>query len=114
MIIKDSKGEIICERTRVAGTFVSRLIGLMFSKDLGNSSGLLIAPCNSIHTFFMNYSLDIVFLDRKFRVVKVIRDIRPWRMSWMYFRAHQVLEMKAGTLKSNIEAGDNFEVVCIN
>jgi uncharacterized membrane protein (UPF0127 family) len=114
MMIKNSKGEIICEHTKVADSFKSRLIGLMFSKDLGNSNGLLIAPCNSIHTFFMNYSLDVVFLDRKFRVIKVIYDMHPWRMTLMYFRAHQVLEMKAGTLNSNIKVGDNFEVKCIN
>jgi uncharacterized membrane protein (UPF0127 family) len=114
MMIKNAKGEMICDHVKLADTFLSRLIGLMFSKDLGHSKGLLIAPCNSIHTFFMRYSLDIVFLDRKFRVIKVIYDMRPWRMSWLYFSAHQVLEMKAGTLKKNIDVGDNFEVTCIN
>ena len=108
MMIKNSKGEVICENAKTADNVLSRLLGLMFTKDLAPQEGLLIRPCNSIHTFFMNYSLDIVFLDKNFYVVKVIYDMHPWRLSWMYFKAHQVLEMKAKKLKSNIEAEGNF------
>jgi uncharacterized membrane protein (UPF0127 family) len=114
MILKNSKGEMICEKAKVADTMFTRILGLMFSKDLAAQHGLLICPCNSIHTFFMNYSLDIIFLDKKFQVVKVIYNMHPWRISWMYFRAHQVLEMKAGHLRSGVEVGEKLEVVCIN
>lgn len=114
MIIKDSKGEMICENAKMADNILTRLLGLMFTRDLPFGEGLLIRPCNSIHTFFMNYSLDIVFLDRKFCVVKVIYDMKPWRISWVYFKAHQVLEMKAGKLKNGIAVGEKFEVLCIN
>jgi uncharacterized membrane protein (UPF0127 family) len=114
MSAKNLKGEIICEKVKLANNMFTRLLGLMFSKDLPINEGLLIRPCNSIHTFFMNYSLDIVFLDKEFCVVKVIYNMRPWRMSWMYFKASQVLEMKAGNLKSNIAVGEKLEVLCIS
>jgi uncharacterized membrane protein (UPF0127 family) len=114
MSARNSKGEMICEKVKLADNMFTRLLGLMFSKDLPAGEGLLIRPCNSIHTFFMNYSLDIVFLDKDFSVVKVIYNMRPWRMSWMYFKANQVLEMKAGNLKPNIAVGEKLEVLCIS
>jgi uncharacterized membrane protein (UPF0127 family) len=114
MIVKNSKGLEICKEVKVANTIISRMIGLMFTKNLGIDEGLLIRPCNSIHTCFMNYSLDIVFLDKNFSVVKVIYNMKPWRVSWVYFKAYQVLEMKAGNLKIPIEPGEKLEVICIN
>ena len=113
-MIKSSKGEIICEQVKMADNIFTRLLGLMFSKDLPFNEGLLIRPCNSIHTFFMNYGLDIIFLDKNFCVVKIIYNMRPWRMSWVYFRANQVLELKAGKLKTNLEVGEKLEVLCIS
>lgn len=114
MSVKNSKGEMICAKVKIADNIFSRLLGLMFSQDLPADEGLLISPCNSIHTFFMNYSLDIIFLDKQFCVVKVIYDMRPWKISWMYFKACQVLEMKAGSLKTNLAVGEKLEVLCIN
>jgi uncharacterized membrane protein (UPF0127 family) len=114
MIIKNSHGVEICKEVKVADSIISRMLGLMFTKDLGVNEGLIISPCNSIHTFFMNYNLDIIFLDKKYSVVKVIYNMKPWRISWMYFKAYHVLEMKAGTLKVNLEPGETLEVLCIN
>ena len=108
------RDEIICKNAKTAITVKTRLLGLMFTADLPVNEGLLLKPCNSIHTFFMKYNLDVIFLDSKFRVVKVIYNMKPWRISWMYFKANQVLEMKAGNLRSNIEIGEKFEVLCTN
>ncbi len=104
---------MICNKMVVADQIFDRMKGLMFSTELPSCDGFLISPCNSIHTFFMLYSLDVVFLDKNFKVVKAVYDLKPWRMSWIYFKAHQVLEMKAGTLQKGIMAGDQFEAVCI-
>lgn len=112
--LKSSKGEIICNKMIVARDMMLRIKGLMFSADLPDCDGFLIAPCNSIHTFFMRYPLDIVFLDKNFKVVKVIYDLSPWRMTWMYLRSHQVLEMKAGTLIKNLNKGETLEAICLN
>lgn len=112
--IKAQNGEVICPRVAIADSMFSRMKGLMFSEELPDCDGLLITPCNSIHTFFMLYSLDVLFLDKDFKVIKAIYDLRPWRMSWVYFKAQQVLEMKAGTLKKGIKTGDQFEAICIS
>ncbi|ATH09242.1 hypothetical protein BIY24_15215 [Halobacteriovorax marinus] len=108
------KDEVISEKLKVADSFLSRLIGLMFKKEMDGFDALLIKQCNSIHTFFMRYALDIIFLDKDLRVVKVIENMKPWRATLMYFKATQVLELKSGTLKNRIKKDDQLEVVCIS
>jgi uncharacterized membrane protein (UPF0127 family) len=107
-IINKSKNNFLLGEVRVATSFKDRLIGLMFSHT--DQGGLLIRPCNSIHTFFMNYSLDVAFLDSKYRVIKVIRNLSPCRITPIYFKAKMVLEMKAGSMP-HLELGDEL---CLN
>lgn len=102
------------DKVRVADKFLDRLVGLMFSKSLGDSDGLLILNCNSIHTCFMRYPIDILLLSKDKKIVKIIRDLKPWRMTRLYFGANQVLELMGGTLDKSIEIDDQLEVVCIN
>ena len=102
--------KILSNDILIADTLVTRLIGLMFKKQLTGAEGLLINPCNSIHTFFMRYSLDIIFLSSDNKVIKIIRDLKPWRMTWIYFRAKKTLELPAGKLPSDVKEGDVLEV----
>jgi uncharacterized membrane protein (UPF0127 family) len=113
-ILKTKEGIIICHTMVEAKNIFYRMKGLMFSKQLPNCDGFLISPCNSIHTFFMLYDLDIVFLDKDFETVKIIYNMSPWKMTWIYFRARHVLEMKAGTLSKMLKIGDKLEAICIN
>jgi len=113
-ILKESSGEIVCQKMIVANKMLARMKGLMFSTEMPDCDGFLISPCNSIHTFFMLYSLDLLFLDKNFKVVKAIYNLPPWRMTWLYFKAHQVVEMSAGTLKKGLRVGDSLEAICIN
>lgn len=112
--LKLADGDVICRKMIVASGLLDRMKGLMFSEELPDCDGFLINPCNSIHTFFMRYPLDVVFLDSDFKVVKVMYDLAPWRMTGIYFKSSQVLEMKAGTLKKNITPGDKLEAICIS
>ena len=109
--VKDSE-IIIGEKIIVAKNIFSRLKGLMFERKM-KGDGLLLDPCYSIHTFFMKFSIDAVFLDKEGKVVKILRDLKPWRMSWYYPGAKQVLELKAGDLPSTIKEGDMLEL-CSN
>lgn len=80
----------------VAETFAARARGLIGRDGLPAGRGLLIPRCSAIHTCFMKFPIDATFLDRKGRVVRVVRDIRPWRLLvWGGFRATQVLETDA-------------------
>lgn len=113
-ILKNQTGEVICQKMILADRMFDRLKGLMFSNELPNCDGLLIAPCNSIHTFFMLYKIDVLFLDKNFNIVKVIYGLSPWKMTWVYFRSCQVLEMKGGTMRKNLREGERLEAICIN
>jgi uncharacterized protein len=104
----ETKNGMVAEKVKIANTAIDRMIGLMFSSDLSGFDGLLISPTNSIHTFFMRYELDIIFLNKENKVVKIIRNMKPWRMTRMYFKAVKVLEMKGGTLPVYVNVGDEF------
>ncbi len=85
--------EILGVRARVARTFFERARGLIGTKTLAPREGLLILKCNAIHTFFMSFPIDATFLDKNNQVVRVVRNIRPWRFFiWGGFRAVKVLE----------------------
>ena len=72
--------------------------------------GLWIVPCPMIHTFFMKFAIDVLFLDRELRVVRVLEELRPWRLSPWVFRAHSVLELAAGRLQGTVRVGDCLEL----
>lgn len=80
----------------VAESFFERARGLIGRQSLPPKRGMLILKCNCIHTFFMSFPIDATFLDAEDRVVKVVRDIAPWRLwVWGGWRARKVLETRA-------------------
>ena len=88
--------EIFGIRAVVASRFFQRAKGLIGRSSLPPGEGLLIERCNAIHTFFMKFPIDAIFLDRRGRVVKTVRNIRPWRfLVWGGWRAVKVLEVAA-------------------
>lgn len=98
------------EDVRMATSFMERLQGLMFAKNM-IGDGLMLEPCTSVHNCFVRFPIDVVFLDRDNRVVKIIRNFKPWRFSWIYFSARRALELPAGTVPENIVRGDELEVL---
>ena len=88
-------GTVVCERCLLAETPLARLRGLLGRSGLASGEGLLLRPAGSIHTAFMRFSIDAVFLDRADRVVKVAAALRPWRAAACR-GARSVLELPAG------------------
>jgi uncharacterized membrane protein (UPF0127 family) len=80
---------------RRADHFFSRLAGLLFSPPLLPGHGLLIVPCAAVHTAFMRYAIDVVFLDGAGRIQKIVPHLKPWRAT-ACSRAWQTLELAAG------------------
>lgn len=96
------------EQVFLANTPWLRLRGLLGRKRLTNEQGLLISPCNSVHTIGMKYSLDIVYLNNKNKVLKITKNLKPWRSSACR-GATKVLELNAGnTENKNIKQGDTL------
>jgi len=100
---------VLASRVRFASGFFSRLKGLLGSDSLPEGEGLMISPCNSIHMFGMTYAIDAVFLDKNDVVVGLVKEIKPGRMSSVYFRAARCLELPAGTISNTMtEVGDKL------
>ncbi len=87
--------ELLLENVQQTESWRERSRGLLGQPALEKNEGLLITPCNSVHTFGMRYPLDIVYLDKKMRIVKINRSLSPWRLS-ISLRAAMVLELAAG------------------
>lgn len=110
MSLKNLAGEKILDLD-VADSFWSRAKGLLGSSEISSDRGLWIDRCNSIHTFFMKYSIDCVFLDRELKVVGLKKQVSPWKVTWPVWSATSVIEIAAGLSdKKNIQLGDRFYV----
>ncbi len=98
----------------VAGTHWSRFRGLMCTSATRfcAGDGLWIVPCRGVHTFAMQFPIDVVYLDGDRRVVHVERSLRPWRIGRVTLRAASVLELPGETLRSSgTDMGDEIEIV---
>ncbi|HZU75945.1 MAG TPA: DUF192 domain-containing protein [Dehalococcoidia bacterium] len=103
-----TRGTELGQRVRVADNPWTRFIGLLGRGTLQQGDGLHITPCSSVHMFFMRIPLDIVYLDKENRVVKTVRDLRPWRIS-AGRGAKSVLELPVGTIDaSGTRVGDEL------
>ena len=89
--IKIEDEETPCE-VLVADSFLDRLIGLMFTKELKENTGLLIRPCSMVHTFFMRYSIDVVFISKGGEILELCSDLAPNGFSPHISGCYQVLE----------------------
>jgi hypothetical protein len=98
----------LAERVEVAVTRRQRRKGLLGRDGLGSSSALILAPCAAIHTMFMRFDIDAVFVDDDGRAVKVVRELTPWRIAVQPF-AHAVIELPAGSLQAHpVDVGDRL------
>ena len=81
------------------------------AKGLEPGGGLWIIPCESVHTFFMQFPIDLVYMDRKNIVRKVCESVPAWRIS-ICLSAHSILELPAGTIRdSQTQRGDTLEIL---
>lgn len=103
------KGQKFISNVSLADNFWLRLSGYMF-RQKPHHPGILFEPASGIHSFFMSFSLDLVFLDAEDRVVKVVRNMKPWRHTRFYLKARKVLELPVGILPPQVTEGEFLEV----
>ncbi len=94
-----TRGTVLGSGIRVADTSWSRMVGLLGDSSLAPGSGLLIEPSSGVHTFGMRFSIDVIALDRKLRVVGVWEHLRPFRIAAVSLRTHKVLELPVGSIR---------------
>lgn len=102
----------VAHRVQRADTFARRLVGLLGRRSLDEDEGLWIEPCDSIHTFFMRFPIDVAFVDGRGEVVARVDSMRPWRATRLHTRARAVVELAAGTLaRTGVGVGSRLELV---
>jgi uncharacterized membrane protein (UPF0127 family) len=108
--LRSEDGTVVCDRCTLARTPVRRMRGLLGRRGLSEGEGLLLQPAGSIHTFFMRFPIDAVFLDAERRVLKIAPDVRPWRTAAAK-RAKAVLELAAGeATRVGLATGDVLQL----
>jgi uncharacterized membrane protein (UPF0127 family) len=111
-VTNTTRGTTVGRNIRVARSLWARGRGLMGVGELPDDSGLVIDPCSSIHMFFMRVPLDVIYLNRDDVVVRVQRNIRPWRVGPLHTRgAKYVIELPVGTIdRSQTDVGDQLKL----
>jgi len=93
----------------IADDFIGRCRGLLGTRSLPQNKGLLLCHCNSVHMIGMLYALDIVYLDRADKIIKIVENLRPFQFSGCW-GAGAVLELPAGTVqRAGWELGQQLE-----
>jgi uncharacterized membrane protein (UPF0127 family) len=106
-----TRGTSIGEAIVTAGSSAERRTGLLKHERLDEGTGLWIVPCEAVHTFFMKFALDLIYLDRKHRVRAVAHNVKPWRLS-ACLTAHSVIELPVGTIdRTQTQKGDEVELL---
>jgi len=104
-----ARSTVLANRLEVASSPARRSKGLLGRQGLGSGEGLWILPCESVHTFFMRFPIDLVYLDRKNRIRKLRSAVGAWRIS-ACLSAHSVIELPAGTIcNTQTQRGDLLE-----
>jgi hypothetical protein len=105
-----TRGTMVGERIRVAETGLTRVVGLLGERELLPGDGLLIVPSQGVHTVGMRFAIDVLFLDNAWNVIAVRHDMRPFRMTRVFWQAAAVLELRSGALdSSSTSVGDTIE-----
>ena len=106
-----TRGQPLVTAGRVANSFWPRFRGLIGSKPLQPGKGLLIVPCSSIHTHFMSFPIDVLYLNREREVVGIDHSLPPWRLGRFFKQVRCVLELPAGTAQATgAVVGDRLQV----
>ena len=99
-IINKTKNTVLAQEAIVADTVFKRIKGLLGRKDFMQGEALIIRPCNSIHTFFMRFPIDVLFVNKHNQIIKANSTLKPWRLTYIYLNAAFVIELPAGILES--------------
>jgi uncharacterized membrane protein (UPF0127 family)/CheY-like chemotaxis protein len=104
--LRREDGSIVCERCLLAETALTRMRGLLGRRELPSGEGLLIEPTSGVHTAFMRFPIDVVFLDADQVVIRIAAELPPWR-TVSCRGAREVVELAAGECaRRGLETGD--------
>jgi uncharacterized protein len=98
--LKTNDGRWIARRVRIACSFKHRLVGLLRTNALAEDEALMLSPGGSIHTFGMQYPIDVAFLDRQLKILRLAVHLPPWRICYAPTKTKHVVELRAGMVQA--------------
>ena len=111
-LINQTKNTVLAKDAFIANTLLKRIKGLLGEKALLPDQALILDPCNSVHTFFMHFAIDLLFVDKDYKVVKALFKVAPNRISRIYWHASRVIELPAGKLNlTHTQAQDQLQLL---
>ncbi|MBI2186631.1 MAG: DUF192 domain-containing protein [Acidobacteria bacterium] len=114
MLVDDRTHEVVATRVELATTRRARRVGLLGRDHFDPDAALVLAPCLAVHTAFMRFPIDIAFVDRHGRAVRLVHRLRPWRVA-LAPRAYAAIELPAGALTQHeVGVGDRLALVTLD
>lgn len=109
-LVDERTRHVIARHVELALTRHTRRVGLLGRTRIDAGVALVLAPCRTIHTAFMRFPIDVLFVDRRGQALRVVRGLKPWRAA-MSARAYAAIELAAGTAKQHgVEIGDRLRL----
>ncbi|HLW52773.1 MAG TPA: DUF192 domain-containing protein [Candidatus Angelobacter sp.] len=102
-----TRGTVVGDQVTIADTLLSRVVGLLGKTMLPQGAGLLIHPSQGVHTLGMKFPIDVIFLDRRLRVLEMRRALKPFRMTSLNFTAASVLELPVNAIENSLTEVDD-------
>ena len=109
-LVNERTGCVVAAKVELAVTRRARRVGLLGRTALDEASALVLAPCRAIHTAGMRFPIDVVFVDRHGRSLRVVRELTPWRIAFAA-RAYAAIEFTAGVSRGRIEPDDTLSLI---
>lgn len=111
-IYNSTQNNIIADEVKVAENFFTRSIGLLSRKSISDNEALIIKPCCSIHTFFMKFAIDVLFIGATGEIMELYENVEPWRILPIHLKSHYVIEICAGQIRAkSIKKEDIIELL---
>lgn len=114
MLVDERTHEVVATYVELATTRHARRVGLLGRDRFDADAALVLVPCLAVHTAFMRFPIDVAFVGRHGRAVRLVHDLAPWRMA-VAPRAYAAIELAAGALRRHeVDVGDRLEIVALD
>ncbi len=111
-IINKNKDALLAENAIIADNIFTRIKGLLGRKALAQGSALVIKPCNAIHSFFMRFPIDVLFIGDKGKTIAIKKSFKPFRLTGIYWGVKFVVELPAGVIdETSTAVGDEISLL---
>lgn len=107
-VVNKSKHTILSENVTIADTIFKRIRGLLGRKCFLSGEALIIKPCKSVHTFFMRFPIDVLFIDKHGRVIKAVSNLKPFRFTSTFLNATFCIELPGGIIQATGTSRGDF------